>query len=305
MDVIIPTNGKRLNQLQECIDSLKRQTLPVNIVIVLGTDFGWIEKKVEEICKKYGCTLLYEPYKKIRGSHRAVACDCGLENATDEIVAFVDDDVLVPPMWAVASLKYFKDSHVAGVTSGCKPYPSPFHRVQTIGSEAHSKCFAETTEVESIPGYNSIYRREAIKHVGGFSENIGGCEDWELNYRLRNAGWKLLGVDETPVNHRHNYTWRSFIKQMFGYGWSRSRLFREKHIFTPIHSLPAIGLLTLPFLLLNLKIFEFVLGTYISVLIFLSLYVGASNLKTFIQTILTFMTMHLSWAFGYLKGLIK
>src|SRR5208282_294827 len=134
--------------------------------------------------------------------------------------------------------------------SGCTPSTSPFHKVQTIGSDAHSSTFTAPIPVESIPGYNSIYLRQALDLVGGFNEQIGGCEDWELNYRLRKAGWTLLGIPENPVDHRHTYTYRSFIKQMFGYGWSRSRLFRVRHIFTPQHALPTAGLITLLFLLI-------------------------------------------------------
>lgn len=302
MDVIIPTTGNRLVQLEECVKSLTRQTFQVNIVVVFGTKKVFILQKVKELCEKYECTLLREPRKKVRGSHRAIACNYGLNSTYSSLVAFVDDDVSVLPTWAETAIPYFKDSNIAGVTTGCRPYSSPFHRVQTIGSASHSKSFAELTKVQSLPGYNSIYRRKALNLVGGFSENIGGCEDWELNYRLRKVGWKLYGIPEAPVEHRHNYTWQSFIKQMFGYGWSRSRLLRKKHIFTLQHALPTIGLLTILFL--NFEVLTFTIGTYISMLMFFTLYIRARNLKTFFQTVITFIVMHLSWALGYLKGLI-
>lgn len=304
MDVIIPTTGNRLTQLEECIKSLIRQTFEVNIVVVLGTRKFRITKKVEELCEKYKCTLLHEPWKPIKGSHRAIACNHGLDNSHSDLVAFVDDDVSVPPTWVETSLIHFEDNDVAGVTTGCRQYNSHFHLVQTIGSDAHSKSFVELTQVQSLPGYNSIYRRKALDLVGGFSENIGGCEDWELNYRLRKAGWKLYGIPEAPVEHRHRYTWRSFIKQMFGYGWSRSRLLRKKHIITFQHALPTIGLFVLPLLFLNFEVLSFTIGTYISALMFLTLYIGAQNLKIFFQTVFTFIVMHFSWAVGYLKGLV-
>jgi len=304
MDVIIPTTGKRLNQLKECINTLKVQTLEVNIIVVLGTKFSSIKSVIKKICEENNCTLLHEPYKKLSGSHRAVACNYGLKNTSAEFVAFVDDDVSVPPTWAETTIKYFKDQNVAGVTSGCRPYSSPFHLVQTIGSDSHSRHFTETTPVESLPGYNSIYRRKVLELVGGFSEDIGGCEDWELNYRIRKVGWKLCGIPETPVEHRHSYTWRSFVRQMFGYGWSRSRLLRKKHIFTLKHALPTIYFLSLPLFVLN-KDLLFTVGVYIAFLSFLTLYVGARSIEGFFKIILTFIVMHISWGLGYLKGLIS
>jgi cellulose synthase/poly-beta-1,6-N-acetylglucosamine synthase-like glycosyltransferase len=304
MDVIIPTTGKRPIELKECIITLAKQTQPVNITIVLGATHPKTKKKIEEICNEYNCTLLDEPYKKIKGSHRAVACNFGLQNTKDDFVAFVDDDVSLPYTWAETSLKYFTDSHVAGVTSGCIPYSFAFHRVQSFGSDAHSQQFAITIPVESIPGYNSVYRRKAINRVGGFSEDIGGCEDWELNYRLCNAGWQLLGIPETPVEHRHSYTFQSFAKQMFGYGWSRSRLFRVKHIFTLKHAIPTIGLIALLLLCLNYMLLLFVLGAYIAGLSFLAFHIKSSNIADFFKTLIVLVIMYVSWALGYLRGLI-
>lgn len=304
IDIIIPTTGKRPHQLLECLNSLSKQTIPVNIVLVFGRASFWNEIKFKQFFCNHNYTILYEPYKKVKGN-RAIACNYGLQNTHHQFVAFLDDDTTVPSTWIETSLKYFKDPRVAGVTSGCIPSISPFHRVQTIGSDAHSKTFTKPTKVESIPGYNSIYLRKAIDLVDGFNEHLGSCEDWELNYQLRKSSWTLLGIPETPVEHRHTYTYHSFIKQMFGYGWGRSRLLRKAHIFTPQHALPTAGAILLLFLLfLNLKYFEFAFGTYIIAIIVLTLHTKPSSFKSFFQTILTFITMHISWAVGYLKGLI-
>ena len=305
MDVIIPTTGKRPKQLLECLQSLSKQTQPINVIIV----FSKIIKNDDVMQYLYNmknCSILYEPYKKAKGSHRAIACNNGLCLSQSEYVAFLDDDVTVPPTWAQSALKYFKNSEVAGVTSGSVPSTTPYHLVQTIGSDAHSKSFTKLTEVESIPGFNSVYRKQALLQVGFFNEEIGGCEDWELNYRLRKAGWKLYGIPETSVEHRHTYTLRSFIKQMFGYGWSRSRLFRIKHIFTIQHAIPTVGLLIMTTLLFTT--FPILFGliiVYLLFLGFLTFKTKSSNFKLYVQTYFIFLTMHLSWALGYLKGLIE
>lgn len=304
MDVIVPTNGKRMLQLKECLISLSRQTQPVNVVVVLSIGAIFSPKKVEGLCHRYNCSLLLEPHKKVKGSHRAVACNFGLKNTDGKFVGFVDDDVSVLPTWAESSLKYFKDVKVAAVTSGCRLYSSSFHRIQSLGSDAHNRCFIEVTKVHSVPGYNSVYRRQALDDVGFFDESIGGCEDWELNYRLRKLGWLLYGVPEAPVEHRHRYSYRSFMRQMFDYGWSRARLWRVKRIFTVQHSLPLVGLLVFPFLFFNLVDLEFVLGFYFSGLSFLSIYVGAWGLRSFFGTVFAFVVMHVAWALGYLKGLL-
>ncbi len=304
IDIIIPTTGKRPQQLLECLNSLQKQTLQVNIVLVFGTQTRWNEAKLHQFLNNYNYTILLEPHKKTRGN-RAIACNFGLKNTYHEYAAFLDDDTTVPSTWAEDALKHFKDPRIAGVTSGCNPSASPFHLVQTIGSDAHSNTFTKPTSVESIPGYNSIYLRKTLDLVGGFDERLGSCEDWELNYRLRKAGYILLGIPETPVEHRHSYTYHSFIKQMFSYGWGRAQLLRKAHIFTPQHALPTAGLLTLAILLfLNPEAFLVGLGVYGLLLIGVTHKIHPLSPKSFTQTYFTFILMHLSWALGYLKGLI-
>lgn len=306
MNVIIPTTGKRLVLLEECIKSLGKQSQKVKITVVLGTIQPALIDTVKKLCTRNKSKLLIESYKDIRGSKRAVACNYGIENTKSEFIGFVDDDVTVPETWAETLLKHFENPKVAGVTSGCNPDDSVFHKVQQIGSDSHSKNFKEVIEIQSVPGYNSIYRRSAINAVGNFSEEIGGCEDWELNYRLRGVGWILLGIPKVSVEHRHTYTQQSFIKQMIGYGWSRSRLLRKKRIFTPIHALPTIGMFVLPILLfLNYEYLIFALSFCIIGLSFLTLHVGVSGIKDFFNIFITFIMMYVSWGYGYLKGLIR
>ena len=304
IDIIIPTAGKRPHQLLDCLNSLSKQTIPVNIVLVFGHASFWNETKIKNVFGTHNCTILYEPYKKVKGN-RAIACNYGLQNTHHQFTAFLDDDTTVPPTWAETSLKYFTDPSVAGVTSGCNPSTSPFHLVQTIGSDAHSNTFTKPTSVESIPGYNSIYLRKTIDLAGGFDERLGSCEDWELNYRLRKAGYILLGIPELPAEHRHTYTILSFAKQMFSYGWGRAQLLRKTHIFTPQHAIPTAGLLTLAILLiLNPEAFLVGLGVYGLLLIGVTHKIHPLSPKSFTQTYFTFILMHLSWALGYLKGLI-
>jgi cellulose synthase/poly-beta-1,6-N-acetylglucosamine synthase-like glycosyltransferase len=305
LDVIIPTTGKRTDELFNAILSLNQQTIPVNIIIILGTKNQITITQIKSICTLHNCTLLFEPLSSLKGSKRALACNIGLYHSTQEFVAFIDDDVVVPPTWAETSIKHLKFPHIAGVTSGCKSNLSPFHLVQHTGSDSHSKNFNEPTPILSTPGYNSVYRRSSIIKVGPFNEKIGGCEDWELNYRLRKSGFLLLGIPEKPVIHRHNYTLKSFTKQMFGYGWSRSRLLKVTHIFTPKHSFPSLFLISLPFIFLlgNVPLILFFLGLPVAGFILLTTMAEPITKTDFLKTFSLFFVMYSAWSLGYLKGL--
>ena len=323
MDVIIPTkNSEKI--IGDCLKALKKQTIPVRIVVV----DGYSTDKTRDIAKEYGTEILMEPLVKIKGSNRALACNKALKFTTSEFIGFIDSDTIVPPTWAEDFLRHlYSDSRIAAVTSGCvqkgkKNFSFAVSRVVTIGS-THAQTFTKVKEVKSVPGYNAIYLRKAIDEVGGFDETIGGCEDRDLNIRLRKTGWKLLGVPESPVEHRQNHTLKSFAKQMFWYGWSRGRLLKKKHIFTPLHMLPSLallGLIVLGILFPPLEFtfskslfdlyyppwFEKVVEVY---LFFVSLWsfvliAKVFTLKLWLQTIGAFIIRDVSWAVGWLKGLL-
>lgn len=315
MDVIIPTRNSEA-VLENCLKTLRAQTKPVNIIIVdaHSTD------NTLAIAEEYDCMVIDEPKSNIKGSRRALACNEGLKHVTSPYVAFLDSDTEQPPTWAVdmeaTMLEYSKgmagesigDSiPVAAITSGCEPDRSTklaiaINNVLKIASN-HARKYSEVTLVKSVPGYNAVYSVEAIKKVGGFSEEIGGCEDWELNYRLRNAGYVLLGIPRSPVIHKERATYKAFSKQMVGYGWSWSRLLKVKHIFMLSRALPALALIFgIPLFIKLLFILPIqVIEIITAVPVFICF---VSLLSKLSEELLVFIVMQLSLAFGYIKGLL-
>ena len=291
-------------KLKKCLISLQYQRTKVNVILVSPT------LDVKTMAILYGCKFFIEPESNTKGSHRAVACNEGLRHSKSEFVGFLDDDVDIPSDWSKDMIKYLKGNfRIGAVTSGCTTPKSGLgyycHLVQKIGSK-HAHSFKEIVKVQSVPGYNAVYRRSAIDQVGGFDESIGGCEDWELNLRLRKASWHLIGVPSSPVEHRQDYTILSFIKQMFGYGWSRARLCKVKRIFTPLHIIPTVTLALLSVLaLLSSPLFTQFLLLISSGLLLLSAILNRNhlNLRNVAWTFLMFVVMYTAWALGYVKGL--
>jgi succinoglycan biosynthesis protein ExoA len=233
LDVIIPTKNCA-DDLRRCIASLRNQVDAVNIIVVdaHSTDGTRL------VAAPY---LVDEPPSSVKGSRRAVACNEGLRRSASKYVAFLDADAEAPPTWSRDLVKPF-GAGVGGVTSGCVASDTPQGWIMRVGSPNHARSFTESVELTSLPGYNSVYLRAAIDDVGGFAEDLGGCEDYELNQRLLRAGWVLLGVPDSPVVHREKPGMRAFSRQIFGYGWSRGRLLRVKKQFTWIHAVPTVVL---------------------------------------------------------------
>ena len=76
------------------------------------------------------------------------------------------------------------------------------------------------SESKSLGTGGSIYRLEAIHQVGGFDTNIKGAgEDTDVEYRIREKGWKLYITDAVFYEKRRE-TWRALWDEYFWRGSS-------------------------------------------------------------------------------------
>lgn len=320
IDVIIPTKNST-STLKECLTSLKKQKELGKIIIVDGHSID----NTLQVAQEFGCEIYFEPETK-NNRKSAEARNEGLKHSESILVAFVDTDTIVPESWMQDLVKYFKEPSIAGVTSGCEwkggsDESLAISKVIQFGS-SHAKNFNKIIEVESVPTYNAIYSRETLNYIRPnlrevnyplslknirpqiFDESLGGCEDWELNFRLRMLGLKLLGVPDSPVEHRERPTWISFWKQMFHYAWARARVTKLKKIFIPKFAIPSLGLITLLIFCIFSPILALIsVGAYLFGTSVLSLFV-ARSLRLFRKVFVALNILIISWALGYIKGFL-
>lgn len=76
--------------------------------------------------------------------------------------------------------------------------------------------------------YLGAFRRAALEAVGGYDEEYLRAQDWELNYRLRNAGHVVWFDPGLVVTYRPRNSWRAFARQFFRSGrWRRHVISRH------------------------------------------------------------------------------
>lgn len=66
--------------------------------------------------------------------------------------------------------------------------------------------------------YLGVFRREALEQVGGFDERMIRNQDYELNIRLRKAGWTVWFDPRLEVAYTPRGSVRSLARQYFDYG---------------------------------------------------------------------------------------
>ena len=88
-----------------------------------------------------------------------------------------------------------------------------------------------------------VFRRDALESVGGFDETLHRAQDWELNYRLRKAGFRIWFSPELRVIYRPRSTYASLAQQFYRTGsWRREVIRRYPETASARYLAPPIAL---------------------------------------------------------------
>ena len=169
--------------------------------------------------------------------------------------------------------------------------------------------------------YMGIMRADALAQVGGFDETLRRGEDWELNYRLRQAGHLVWLDPELQVRYWPRSTWSRLARQFHSTGIWRGELVRRLGGKNPLRFFapPALVIVTLlavvllPFHLTGLLSgpIGMLLGlVYLGPLAYLLLLLIAGiaidgSLADRARFVLVLATMHFSWGIGFLIGVVR
>ena len=159
-------------------------------------------------------------------------------------------------------------------------------------------------EVDTV--YLGAFRKEAVLAVGGFDERFTRAQDWELNFRLRQAGGVVYFDPRLIVTYRPRSTVKALAKQYFEYGRWR-RVVSRRHQGTinyrylaPPFTVAATTLSLLLGWLVSSLLFIPALVYAVFILI-ASAVIGKSMGESLcLPTIL--LTMHISWGLGFLTS---
>lgn len=228
----------RLKDIFELLDSLKAQTYPR-----IETNFV-VERSVELLdkVKAYAIENNLPNFKTLFNDGEAglsAARNLGIKQAQGNIIAFVDDDVVLFPDWAEAMVTSYKDDTVIGVTGPALPlwedksmnwFPEEFYWI--ISCTAWSG-WNEIREVRSAWGMNMSFKKEAFDKCGLFQNEFGFhkgtmAEDNEFSSRVRKqTGKRIVYCPSVRVHHRvHKYRLTTkFIKERaYWIGYSRRNI---------------------------------------------------------------------------------
>ncbi len=154
--------------------------------------------------------------------------------------------------------------------------------------------------------YLGVFQKSALVAAGGYDERFIRAQDWELNFRLREAGGTIWFDPRLAVIYRPRPNLKALAKQYFEYGrWRRAVTRHHKgtvnyrYLAPPITTL-IIGLSLLAGFVFN-SIFLIPALTYASAILLSSLVIGKSwSERITLPAVLA--TMHISWGLGFLTS---
>lgn len=155
----------------------------------------------------------------------ARACNLGAHSSSWPLILFVNDDINVPGTFLPALFEALENHpRLAAVVPSINtttPDGQTRDESWTFLRYRYGLFYPEvgesgvTTERKSgklwlrwVTGACVLVRREAFEAVGGFDSiySPAYCEDLDLSFRLRLAGWKVGRVNAGPVYHRRGET---------------------------------------------------------------------------------------------------
>lgn len=238
--VICAYTEKRWEELVAAVDSVKQQTVPPKEVIVVidhNPSLAGLARTVFE-----GEVLVENNNPRGLSGAR----NSGIEAASGDIIAFLDDDALASPDWLERLIPHYEDPKVMGVGGKIEPmylkgrpawFPEEFDWVVGCTYRGLPETIAA---VRNLIGCNMSFRRDVLELVGGFQTGVGrigkysaGREDDETELCIRSSqtvkGGILLYDPEARVRHRvppERASWRYLFQRCYSEGLSKAQLAR-------------------------------------------------------------------------------
>jgi glycosyltransferase involved in cell wall biosynthesis len=211
--VIVPTY-RRPQDLERCLGAIKRQTRPVEELLIIVRDsdsetWDFVERIISDF-------PFLRPIK-VKTPGVVAALNTGLDHASGDIISITDDDAAPHPDWLERIEAFFvSDSNIGGVGGRDWVYHGTeledgsqevvgklqwFGRI--IGN--HHIGIGKSQEVDFLKGVNMSFRRLALANLH-FDERMSGSGaqvNFEIAFclTLRRTGWKLIYDPNVAVNH--------------------------------------------------------------------------------------------------------
>lgn len=322
ISIIIPCYNEE-KYIAKCLDSVINSDFPKENMEVLIIDGMSSDNTRNIIVSKY--TTKYSWIKILDNTRKIVpvAMNIGITNAIGSYIIRIDahshystDYFTKLIFWS----KKLKADNIGGICNtgilNNTPKAIAIKKVLSnkfgVGNSIFRIGTANITEVDTVPF--GCYKKEVFEKHGLYNEKLIRNQDIELNKRLLKNNGKIFLVPEIKCTYYAREEYIPLAKNNFKNGeWNILTIFFTKDLssISLRHLIPFFFLLSVLMpLILSIIWFPFIiisglsLVAYSSLLTIISLKLNDKHTSLF-YLLFAFITLHLSYGFGSLIGIIK
>ena len=315
VSVIIPVLNEE-KFIGSCLDSLLAQDYPLSRLEILVVDGGSTDATrsiLDAYCREHANVRVLENPRRIQSA----GLNLGLRHARGDIVVRCDAHSTYASDYvrrAVEILTARRADNVGGTlfavgkgyvgTAIAIALSTPFG----VG-DARFRFATREQWVDTV--YPGAWRAETLRELGGWNEEWVVNEDYELNYRLRAKGGRILVTPSMRVHYWVRDSLRGLAKQYFRYGMWKVKTLRAhpesvrwRQLVAPMFvlSLLVLGVAGIRWPLLA----AIVPGVYLATATAVSVALGSQRGWKYTPILpVVFATMHLCWGVGFWAGVLR
>jgi glycosyltransferase involved in cell wall biosynthesis len=214
------------DHIKDAIKSILDQDFPHELMEVIFVDDGSVDNTLS-IVQEYVSTMDI-PAKIFHTSWQGLgpARTIVVRNARGKYIIWVDGDMMMSGDYMRKLVEFMEQHPEAGITKGKQTLEPCGNLLATLEAYSRAACRlldyqSEKARSKALGTGGCIYRVEAIEQVGGFDQNLRGYgEDWDIEIRIRDAGWSLHTVDtEFSDYEKYKMTWKILWKKYWLRGY--------------------------------------------------------------------------------------
>jgi glycosyltransferase involved in cell wall biosynthesis len=309
--------------IDRCILSILAQDYPKDSLEVLFID-GRSTDRTRELVEKY--TKEHDYIRLLDNPQQVVpyALNKGVKESTGEVVMRIDGHCEYPTNYVSELVRYLYEldaDNVGGVwntqpakeTAICQAIALASSHPFGVGGSMHKIGASEIMETDTVPF--GCYKREVFEKTGLFDTDLVRNQDDEFNGRLLNMGGKIFLIPQVIINYTARDSICKMRKMYYQYGLYKPLVNKKLGAPATIRQFfPLIFVLGLFVGGIMSCFFPWALQLYVAILaiyLIIGLVVGGMGAIRTHKPIMAllmpyvFFNVHLSYGFGYLRGIFK
>lgn len=308
--------------IQGILSDIQRQTYPHGKMEIILID-SMSEDRTKQLMHQfkeshsdfYNIQVLDNPKKRL-----APGWNVALSHYKGDAILRIDAHASVPEDFVMKNVRVLENGEY--VSGGKRPNiiddPTPWRETLLLAESSMFGSSIANYRRSSKQGYvkslfHGAYRREVFEKTGGFNESLGRTEDNEMNYRIREAGFRLCYSPDIISYQHTRSSLKGMMKQKFGNGlWVSLTLKVCPGCLSCYHFVPLAFVLAIlcTTILIPVGIWQpavLMWVCYWAAAVIMALFSVKGKEKTRYSWLLPglFFLLHISYGIGSLIGLVK